>query len=187
MNRRRITAGLICLTLLMTLLLAACGGRVLSPEEEALCGRWAYNHDPGKAVLTLKKNGSADYEGNRYDFTCDGQYIRLTDRKGDILDLRYQMENGGMILYIPTEYQCEGSPDGLVGLWRCEPKNWSFEFKADGTFSEDGAFTGHYITDEEAGTFTLNYLEPFDDATCHYTLNGDVLTVEYPWAMVPTD
>ena len=182
--KKRLLAWMLLLVL-PVLLLASCGSRTLSPEEEALCGRWAYNHDPDTPVLTLKKNGCATFKGAKYDYACDDQFIHLRTGKGDDLDLRYQLTDDGMILYIPAEYECEGTTDGLVGFWRCAPQNLSFDFTADGAFSEDGVFTGNYTADEAAGTFTLHYAEYFDDTTCYYTLDGAVLTVDYPWPMVP--
>lgn len=185
MNRRRIAALLLCF-LPLVFLLASCGGRALSPEEEALCGRWAYSHDPKTAVLTLTKNGRAKFEGGDYSFTCDGEYIRLSAGKSGTVSLRYRADDKGMTLYLPAEYESDEAADGLVGLWKCPEKNWSFAFTEEGTFTEDGNFTGNYTVDGEAGSFTLVYAESFglDDALCFYSLDGGSLTVEYPWPMV---
>ena len=185
MKGRRIWTWILCAALLVLLLAGCGGGRDLSPEETALCGRWAYSHEPDTAVLTLKKDGSAVYEKTGYTFSSDGTFLQLENGKGDPLLLRYVLEDGEMTLYIPSEYRCEGTPEGLVGLWQCEPKNWSYEFSAEGTFREDGVFTGRYTADEENGTITLQYPDYFEDTVCHYTLEGDSLTVEYPWHMVP--
>lgn len=182
MNRGRITVGILCV--LLVLLLAACGSRDMSPEERALCGSWAYSHDPDTAVLTLKKSGRAVYEDTRYDYTVDGQFLLFLSGQGETLALRYRMEDGGMTLYIPSEYECEDTPESLMGFWECGARNWTFEFSADGTFREDSVFTGNYAADEENGTLTLRYSDYFEDTVCYYTLAGDRLTVEYPWRMV---
>ena len=181
----RATARILLLAFLAVLLLTSCGHRSLNPDEEVLCGRWAYDHDPENAVLTLKKDGRAVYEGTKYEFSSDGQYIRLDAGKGEepIL-LRYVLDGETMILYQPAEYEREETAEGLAGHWTCAPRNWTYDFSEEGAFKEDGTFSGEYDVDEDAGTFTLHYEDYFDDTTCFYSLDGTRLTVEYPWAMV---
>ena len=57
------------------------------------------------------------------------------------------------------EYEGDGTPDGLVGLWKSKEK-WSFEFTSEGTFKEDEYFPGHYSVDEGNKTFSLAYKIP---------------------------
>ena len=53
---------------------------------------------------------------------------------------------------------------------------------------EDGYFPGTYTVDEESGSFRLHYAGgQLDDTVCYFTLDGDALTVEYPWRMVPAE
>lgn len=153
-----------------------------------VCGKWAYIHEPEKTVAKFNEDGYATYENKDYTFTTDDTFIYLTDKKGDITKLRYEINEKGMVLCKNTEYtyQMEGTPDSIVGYWLCEKDNYEFQFSAAGTFMEDGAFTGHYIVDPEESTVRLMYGQYFEDTVCHYSVNGNVLTVEYPWQMVET-
>ncbi len=164
------------------LLLAAAGCK----PKSAINGSWAYNHDPKTPVLILKSNGRAELDGIAYSYTNDGNYLFLKGPDGSDLKLRYILEDGGMILYRPTDYQYAGAgtPRNLTGLWNCPEKKWSFEFTEKGTFLEDGYFPGYYSVDEKNSSITLDYMDEFRDTVCYYTLNGSVLTVEYPWKMV---
>ena len=60
-----------------------------------------------------------------------------------------------------------------------------FQFNEDGKFCEDNIFYGYYSVDEEASTIKLMYDEPLQDALLYYRLNGNELTIDYPWTLVP--
>lgn len=175
--------------ILLTVFLSACGSSVekLSAEEEAVCGEWAYVHDKDTTVLGLYKDRKAKYENRKYTFYGDDSQIRLNDQKGNSISFRYRMEDDGMLLYRKAEYTYdgEGEPSGLIGQWK-SAENWTFQFTESGTFLEDGFFSGIYTVDEEAGTFTLIYQDQFEDTECYYSLDGNKLSIEYPWKMVRT-
>ena len=170
------------IVLLVMLLVTAAG---CSPKSK-INGSWAYNHDPKTPVLVLKSNGRAELDGTAYSYTDDGNFLYLNGADGSDIKLRYILEDSGMILYRPTDYQYAGTgvPRNLTGLWNCSEKKWSFEFTEKGTFLEDGYFPGYYSVDEKNSSITLDYMDEFRDTVCYYTLNGSVLTVEYPWKMV---
>ena len=154
--------------------------------EKKLLGEWAYVHDMTETVAEFKENGSAKFEGKKYQYTSDNQFIELTDNKEETKKLRYQFEGDGVYVYIQSTYTRQPliPGDTMVGLWKCEEKGWTFEFTDKGTFMEDGALTGYYTVDEEAGTVRLIYGEALEDTVFYYSLEGDELHVEYPWLML---
>ena len=166
------------------LLLAGCGaGTALSPQAQALSGKWAYIHDDQTTVLWLKDDGTAVFHDKKYHYDCDDAYITLTGG-GETAALRYQWDGDDIYLFEQTTYTCEGTHNGLVGKWVSEKDHWSFEFTEQGTFDEDGYFPGHYTVNEAEGTFKLMYNDPFEDTTCYYHIDGGELLLEYPWHMV---
>ena len=168
----------------MLLLLAGCGGNAaLSPQAQALSGKWAYIHDEETPILWLKDDGTAVFHEKKYTYDCTDTEIVLTvgDKENA---LRYVRDGEDIYLYEKTVYTCEGTHDGLTGKWVSEKDNWSFEFTAQGTFDEDGYFPGHYTVNEADGTFKLIYNDPFEDTVCYYRIDGNELLVEYPWHMV---
>ena len=40
------------------------------------------------------------------------------------------------------------------------------------------------MNEEGDSSFKLMYIDHFEDTVCYYTLDGNVLMVEYPWQMV---
>lgn len=154
--------------------------------EKKLLGKWAYVHDTKETVAEFKKDGSAKFEGEKYQYTCDEQFISLTDDKEETKKLRYQFDGEKVYVYIQSTYtrQPQIPGDTIVGLWKCEEKGWTFEFSNKGTFMEDGALTGYYTVDEEAGTVKLVYGEALEDTVFYYSLDGDELHIEYPWLML---
>lgn len=171
--------------LLALLLLVGCAPKVqLNEAETALLGSWAYIHDTGTAILTLKDSGEARFHGEKYSFTADSEFITLTGG-GKTLRLRYEENGDGFLLYEPADYEAEGGTDGLVGKWVDAGSNWSFEFSADGTFLEDGYFPGYFVSDDS--TVRLIYNDHFEDTTLYYTIDGKTLHLEYPWQMVPEE
>ena len=170
--------GYILATILISsaLLLGGCG----SKSE-----KWAYAYEPAEEVIELSDNGKAQYKGNKYTYTRDDSFIELKDKGGNLTKLRYTMENDSMVLYEKSTYTySEGQPgNGIIGLWTQE-NGWSYEFTEDGKFSEENIFFGHYTVDEEKGCIRLMYDDPIEDAYLYYTLDGNKLTVDYPWPMV---
>ena len=61
----------------------------------------------------------------------------------------------------------------------------SFVFTTAGKFLEDGIFPGDYIVEDD--TFTLQYQANFEDTRCWFVQDGDTMTVEYPWPVIPVD
>ncbi len=161
-------------------LLAGCGN-----TSNPYAGEYAYIHDPETVILSLKDNGKAQYKGDKYRYTMDDQYITLQNGD-DELKLRYTADDDEFYLYETAQYTYadEGAPNGFLGDWYDPDTNWRFEFESDGTFREDGYFPGTYIADAEAGTIKLCYTDHFYDTTIYYSVDGDVLSVEYPWSMV---
>ncbi len=176
------------LVFIFTICMAGCDKKEIrqTADEIALHGEWCYVHDTNKTVAIFSKDGSAKFEGEKYQYTCDGEYINLLDKEGNVKKLRYLSEGDKMYVYIQSTYnrQPEGGGLGIVGVWRCEEKGWTFEFTDKGTFMEDGALTGYYEVNEEAQTVKLMYLEALEDTVFFYGLTENELSVEYPWLMI---
>lgn len=175
---------------LMILLMAACdkneNDSVKSDEALEISGSWAYIHDKETAIAVFREDGTAQYEGKEYFFECDSKFIKLKNKDGETIQLRYVLDDEGMYLYSQNTYTfCgEGEPYGLVGEWSCAEKNWSYSFTEAGTFLEDGYFPGYYTVDDENLTFKLVYNDQFEDTVCYFRLEENRLCVEYPWRMV---
>ncbi len=176
------------LLFIFTICMAGCDKKEIqqTADEIALHGKWYYSHDEKEPAAVFSKNGSAKFEGKKYQYTCDGEYINLSDKKGNVKRLRYLSEGDKMYVYIQSTYTRQPEVEGLgiVGLWLCEEKKWTFEFTDKGTFMEDGALTGYYEVDEEAQTVKLMYLEALEDTVFFYGLTENELSVEYPWLMI---
>ena len=155
-------------------LLTGCGAKT---------EKWAYIHEPMEAVITLKSNGKATYQGNEYTYTKDDTYITLKAGDGEQKKLRYELDGDKMTLYEESTYTRNGEGEGIVGTWT-QPNGWSYRFTDNGEFSEESIFFGHYTVDEADSTIKLMYDEPYEDAILYYTLDGDNLTVAYPGPMV---
>ena len=170
--------GYIVSTILISsaLLLGGCGAKT---------EKWAYAYEPTEEVIELSDNGKAQYKGDKYTYTQDDNFIELKDKSGNVTELRYAMENDNMVLYEKSTYTfSEGEPtEGIIGLWT-QDNGWSYEFTEDGKFSEENIFFGHYTVDEEKSCIRLMYDDPIEDAYLYYTLDGNKLTVDYPWPMV---
>lgn len=147
-------------------------------------GEWAYIHDDSVLALKIKGN-SAELDGVKCDVTVDGDTLKLKAKDGKEYLVGPSDTSGQITLYKFTtyEYDGDGTPDGLVGFWKSK-ENWSFEFSDQGTFKEDGYFPGYYIEDKDNKTFSLIYNDHFVDTTCSYSIDGNELTVQYPWPMV---
>lgn len=161
-----------------------CGTKIDSP----LVGDWAYIHEPTESVLSLKSNGKAVYNGVDYTYSIDDGFIVLNKGKVET-KLRYSENSGGFILYQSTEYTYKGNgtPDSIIGEWVNEPNRWYYEFTDSNSFNEDGFFQGYYTLDVQAKTIKLAYNDHFEDAILYYSLEGNVLTIDYPWQMVKAE
>lgn len=196
MKIKRILTAALAVTILL-LSLTACSGNntpvegtnPLSEEALKLCGSWAYNHDTETAAAIFYENGTAEYNDKKYMFTCDDQFLHLTDKSGELLQVRYVLDEKGLLLYETKTYTYtdEGTADSLLGSWENVKDNWSFVFLEDGMYMEDSVFTGHYTVDEENSSFTLDYNGQFDATVCYYQLEGNNLIIEYPWRLLNMD
>ena len=179
----------LCL-LLALLLLAGCAKKAdLSPEARKLVGKWAYEYEPGTAVLTLNENGSAKYDGKSYPrFAYDGEILELSSGDGPVWQMRCLQDDNGLLLYRRAEYESDGGHEGLIGNWKDEKDKWSFQFTDTNAFFEDGLFPGTFYADEQAGTIRLKYAGgELEDTVCYYAIEGDTLVLDYPWRMVPAE
>ena len=186
--KKHLTAAL-CL-LLAVLVLAGCGKKAdLSPEAQKLVGKWAYDYEPETAVLILNQNGSAEYDGKKYDrFTYDSEFLELSFKDGPAQQIRCLTDEKGMLLFRRAEYECDGTHEGLIGNWKDEEDKWSFQFTNTNAFLEDGLFPGTFYVDEANGSILLRYAGgELDDTVCYYTIEGDTLILDYPWRMVPVE
>ncbi len=147
--------------------------------------KWAYIHEPDKEVIALSDNGKVTYKGNEYTYTKDETFLKLKDKNGQELDLRYEESGDKMTLYEESVYtrDGEGKEGSIVGVWK-QDNGWSYQFTEDGKFSEENIFYGHYSVDDANSCIRLMYDDPIEDAFLYYSLDGDKLTVAYPWPMV---
>lgn len=168
------------LILCVALLFASCA------SAEDLIGNWAYIHAPEEAAFILKDDGKATLDGESFFYEIDGGFFVMTDRSGDVRRMRYVMDGENMLLYKTAEYVCQDSdaPGSIIGVWKDDKTNWSYQFTDKGTFLEDGYFPGYYSVNEAEKSFKLVYLDQFTDTVCYYEIEGNRLTVEYPWTMV---
>ena len=153
---------------------------------------WAAIYDKDKEILSFAKDGSAVYKDVSYkSYKIDDNFITFEGK--DEMKCRYQMKRKKMLLYETKEYKKENvgdaysdvAEDSVVGLWSFD-ENVSFEFTKKGTFYEDRNFPGHYSVDEDAHSIKLMYNDHFEDIYLYYTIEGDVMKIEYPWSLVPT-
>ena len=175
MKMKNIAAGAVII--LSILSLTGCGKKTES---------WAYNHEPEKEILAFYSNGKATYKGETYKYTRDDSYINLKD-KSNSTQLRYVKDGENIILYEKSTYHRQGgdAEDGIVGLWS-QDNGWSYQFTEEGKFSEDNVFFGSYSVDEGEQCIKLMYDDPLEDAYLYYSLDGNDMTIDYPWPLVPT-
>ena len=158
-------------------------------QTSPLEGAWAYAHDPKTPILTVKSDGTAVYFGKQYGWEDIGGFLSLSGEEGNAF-LRYHVTDQAVYIYPETVFEKTGHPEleGLFGVWQGVNSGSSFAFTPDGYFLEDGAFTGQYTVDADAGTFLLNYGGVFADTLCYYTLREDgCLVVAYPYDVVPVN
>lgn len=155
---------------------------------------WAYDYEPQVEILNLGRISNAQYKGESYRYKKDDQYIVFTGNSGETFKRRYELSTDKdgeevMFLYEPCVYTYAGedTPDGLVGEWQSE-NGWSFRFNENGTFVEDTYFVGYYSAEKDEGKVKLVYDSEFrfNDAHIYYQIEGDQMTLEYPWRLLKT-
>ena len=174
--------GILLVLTMFSALLAGCGEK--EPTEE-----WAYIHEPEVPVLSFYEDGKAVLHGKEYKYVLENDVLTLTDSDGNSQDMRFVPDGDKKLLYERAyyEYTGEGDPDGLIGYWQEINGNLSFEFTANGTFREDNISPGYYLVDTENGKIQLIYNDMYEDAFLYYSIDGRVLTVDYPWPVVPAE
>lgn len=178
---------------LLVVLLLLCTFATIGQAEigvSSMIGNWAYSYAPGISVLTVAKDGTAVWEGERYTWEDDGKYLLLRkDTDGEIILLRYDVAESKMLIYPPRKYTriAETAGEGITGTWKEDAENSSssFVFTTAGKFLEDSNFPGDYIVEDD--TFTLQYQANFEDTRCWFVQDGDTMTVEYPWPVIPVE
>ncbi|MBR4343764.1 MAG: hypothetical protein IKP88_13895 [Lachnospiraceae bacterium] len=189
----------IVLTLLLITVFTLLYGCSKDIEGES----WAYNFEKTKEILRLNSDGTASYVIKVYEngeqvkktkeyksYKKDDSYITLTDKNGSELRLRYFKDDSGITVYETTEYEpiLRKDENGIAGVWADKNNHdYFYDFTVDGSFYEDGYFTGKYTVDAEKGTINFVYDGDSSKAVLYYKLEGDSLTIEYPWPMVPTE
>jgi hypothetical protein len=163
----------------IALMVTGCGKKIES---------WAYDYEPTEEVAAFYKGGKAVFKGEKYTYVKDDSYITFTG-KDETLKLRYTEDDGQMVLYEKATYVRSAQTPGaeLVGAWYSDTVNgWSYEFNDRGEFSEDGIFYGYYSIDEDNQRIMLMYTYPVPNIYIYYEMDGDNLTISYPWTLVPT-
>jgi len=203
MKRMKKPAFALIIVMLLTMCLTGCSNTD-DNTEKGVKESWAYNFDETKEVIRLNEDGTAMYQvksfkdnvqvskATKFDsYTKDDKYITLKNADTEI-KLMYEPYEKGIMLYEKSTYKYSANSlnpqqDGSVlGLWESTGTDKLFyEFSDQGTFMEDGVFVGEYKWDKEAGTVTLNYYDEVPSTTFYYIIEGDIMTVDYPWPMVP--
>jgi len=167
---------------------------------------WAYIYDKSKEILRLNDDGTAYYVSRVYEngkqvshenvyssYIKDDEYITLKSADGEEVKLRFKKNGDELLLYeriifgLSTEDQ--KNKNGLYGAWyNIYNTGMYFKFSDTGTFLEDGIFSGNFTVDESEGTIALDYADPYsEDIKMYYALIDNLLLVDYPWQMVPTE
>lgn len=172
-------------TLLILLLLVLLP--VVSSFAAVSAGEWVSPDVPEQAVLTVAEDGTVLYRGIAYEPQIADPVSLLVPREGEGSPLRCMLSDDQMVLFLPTVYSRheEDQGTGFPGVWMSTAGGSSFIFTEDGRFLEDGVFTGTFSLDDAEESFTLHYQGPFEDTLCYCGLEGDTLTVEYPWKLRP--
>ena len=180
MKRLKKTLTIFALTTVM-LISGGCSG---SKKIES----WAFDYEPTEEILALYDDGKAVYKGEKCTYVKDDDSIDITDKDGNTVEHKYFMDKDKMVVYIASvyDYQDEGDPDGIVGNWACGKNIFRFLAAPKLEFSEEDIFYGHYSVDEANSSITLMYSDPIPDATLYYSLDGNKLTIDYPWPLVKT-
>lgn len=179
MKIRRVLA-FVCVLTLLAALFTGCS----KEQGGVLDGKWAYNHDPEKVAFKVDGD-SVVLDGVRYTCAYGDSVITLTDKNGNVQDHRYVVDGEEILLYKTATYTYDGGgvPDGIYGFWTNDA-GWSWEFTPNGEFCEDGYFPGYFTENKETNEIKLMYTDHYYDTYIYYTVDGNVLTIEYPWRMV---
>ena len=169
----------------LALMMVMCFSMIGCGEKDAFFGKWAYNHDTATEIIQFKADGKLTYKGTNYFYTDNNGVFELTSSSGN-LNLRYVLDGETLYLYEPMtyHYQGEGEADGIIGYWLADNGRSNYEFTTEGTFREDSYIPGHYLLNEEEHSIKCVYNDHYVDTVIYYTLDGNTLTVEYPWALV---
>jgi hypothetical protein len=184
----------------MATFITGCG-----KNEKKTAESWAYNFEDTAEVLRFDSDGTAFYLAKEYEngvqvkkeknfssYNKDDSYYTLKSSNGEELKFRYLRNDDGMVIYEKSTYKYSSvnteAQNGVLGVWiNPEFEKYYFEFTSSGTFMEDGIFAGYYEVNESEGTIKLKYNDPVPDTVFYYQINGDEMTVEYPWQLVPTN
>ena len=171
----------------LVLMAMLCFCMVGCGEKDAFYGEWAYNHEPTVTTLTFK-SGSVNYKGKNYKYTDDGNGVLALTSSDESFNLRYKFDEDTLYIYehMTYYYQGEGEPDGLVGYWLSENGRSDYEFTTEGSFREDGYIPGKYVVSDDGTYIFCVYNDMYADTRVYFTIVGNELRVEYPWAMVKT-
>ena len=188
---------------LMLLLVSSLSVLYGCSKESSELESWAYIYDKATEILRLNSDGTASYELKVYEdgkqvkkkqeyssYIKDDSFITLKDENGGELKIRYIKTDTGIDLYEKTEYTAilRKSENGIAGVWADKNNSdYFYEFTEEGTFNEDGYFTGIYSLDEKEGIINLTYDGNSSKAVLYYTILGDSVFIEYPWPMVRTE
>lgn len=150
---------------------------------------WGYAYDSNTPVLAFLKDGTAQYHDKDFkSYEVTDKVIRLTDDKGNVTEIKYYDDKEKRYIYENKSYEYTYGDDNtqLIGVWE-NADTASFQFIAKGTFLEDGIFPGHYYVDEEEHSIKLAYNDPMPDIYLYYSIEGGILTIEYPWPLLKCD
>ena len=178
---KRLKKTLIIFALIMAMLIpVGCG--------EKKTESWAYDYETNEEILALYDNGKAVFNGETYTYVKDDDSITLTDKDGNSVDHRYYMDSDKMVFYIASvyDYKGDGAPEGIVGNWESGRNIFRFTSEPSLEFSEEDIFYGHYSVDKDNSSIKLMYSDPIPDVTLYYSLDGNKLTIDYPWPLVKT-
>ena len=143
------------------------------------------------AMLIPVGCGEKKTESWAYDYETyvkDDDSITLTDKDGNSVEHRYYMDSDKMVFYIASvyDYKGDGAPEGIVGNWESGRNIFRFTSEPSLEFSEEDIFYGHYSVDKDNSSIKLMYSDPIPDVTLYYSLDGNKLTIDYPWPLVKT-
>ena len=160
-----------------------------SDENCAICGEWAFSHNPEETVLNLRSDGRGSYFNTDIFWRDEGTVLYLEDPEGQSYSLTYSLQGDFLTVYLPTLFTriSEIGEDGrIIGTWVASgDSKSSFVFTENGRFLEDGIFSGEYVLDEENSSATLHYAGGFNDTRIYYSFYEGQLIVEYPWLLIP--
>jgi hypothetical protein len=198
MNVKRLVLLLLCIASLSMVAMTGCkkdGKDKEKYDPELISERWAFSHERDKAVMIFFKDGTAAFDGVMYkSYEMTDSFIRFTAEDGTVTEMRFYEGkdfDGEEKRYVYRKAYYKLVPDLLtgdspvIGYWAGYGPNegLSFQFTDKGTFYEDETLPGHYFVNDD-GSILLNYDGYLSNTLIYYTIDGDMMTVDYPWAMV---